>query len=196
MPVPTLLLALFLGVGLSASAGLNAFLPLLLLGAAARFHVVPGLALNGSFAWLTSDVALVVLIIASIIEIVADKVPAVDHALHAAGTVVRPLAATLAAASVLKGVDPAVASVVGLIIGAPTSLGFHALKSGTRVASSATTLGCANPVISLVEDCISFAIAVLSILLPLAVPLILAVVAFAAWRLMRRTRQAATPARI
>jgi hypothetical protein len=188
MTAPTLLLALLLGLGLSASAGLNAFLPLLLLGAAARY-VVPGLALNGSFAWLTSDVALVVLIIASIIEIIADKIPAVDHALHAAGTVVRPLAATLAAASVLKGLDPAVAAVVGLIIGAPTSLGFHALKSGARVASSATTLGCANPLLSLFEDCVSLVIAVSAILLPLAVPLVLAAVVFTAWLAIRRIRR-------
>lgn len=189
MPVSTFVMALFLGLGLAASAGLNAFLPLLLLGAAARFHVVPGLALNGSFTWLTSDVALIVLIVASIIEIVADKIPAVDHALHAAGVIIRPLAATLAAASVLKGLDPAVAALVGLVIGAPTSFGFHALKSGTRVASSATTLGCANPVISLFEDAVSFVMAAAAILLPIAVPLILAAVVIAAWLVMRRMRR-------
>lgn len=194
MTPPTFLVAMLLGLGLSASAGLNAFLPLLLVGAAARFHLVPGLALNGSFAWLTSDIALAVLIIASVIEIIADKIPAVDHALHAVGVFVRPLAATVAAASVLRGVDPAVASVVGLIIGAPTSFGFHALKSGTRVASTATTFGCANPLLSLVEDFVSFLIAAAAILLPLSIPFILAAVALMAWMVIRRMRRRVTPA--
>lgn len=195
MTTSDLILAILLGVGLSASAGLNAFLPLLVLGAAARFHVA-GITLNGSFEWLTSDIALAVLAIATIVEIIADKVPAVDHALHSIGTVVRPIAGALAAASVLTGMNPSVAAIVGLIIGAPTSLGFHAVKSGTRVASTATTFGCANPILSAIEDVISLALAVLSILAPLVVPLVLALLVFAAWQLARRARRReATPPR-
>ena len=132
---------MLLGLGLSASTGLNTFLPLLLLSAAARFHIA-GIELGQRFDWLSSDVAIIVLIVASVVEIVADKVPAVDHFLDSIGTFIRPLAATVATASVLTGADvnPTVAAVVGLMIGAPTSLGFHTLKAGTRVASSAATL--------------------------------------------------------
>jgi hypothetical protein len=191
MTLMTAILCTLAGIGLSASAGLNAFLPLLLLGAAARFHLA-GLQLNGSFAWLTTDAALITLIIASVVEIVADKIPAVDHALHAVSTIIRPVAGTLAAASVFKGVDPAVAAIAGLVIGAPASLGMHALKSGTRVASSTTTLGCANPVISLIEDAISFVFAAVSIVVPLLVPLMLVLVVFAVWQLARRIRNPQT----
>lgn len=190
-----IVLAILLGLGLSASTGLNTFLPLLLLAAAARFGIA-GITLGEKFEWLTSDVAMIVLIIAAIIELVADKVPAVDHVLDVVGTFIRPVAASVAAASVFTGIDPTVAAVLGLMIGAPTSFGFHTLKAGTRVASTAATFGCANPIISLVEDILSVALSVLSIFAPLFVPLALALLAVLLWQVMKRIRATgAAPAR-
>ena len=184
-------LAVLLGLGLSASTGLNTFLPLLLLSAAARFNIA-GIELGQRFDWLSSDVAIIVLIVASIVEIIADKVPAVDHFLDSIGTFIRPATATIATASVLTGVDvdPTVAAIVGFIVGTPTALGFHTLKAGTRVASTATTFGCANPILSLVEDAISFAFSILAIFAPILVPLALALFALALWRIVKRTRAA------
>jgi uncharacterized membrane protein len=185
-----LVLALLLGLGLAASTGLNTFLPLLLLSAAARFHIA-GIELGAKFHWLSSDVAMIVLIVACVIEIVADKFPAVDHFLDTIGTFVRPTAGAVAAASVLTGVDPTVAAILGIIVGAPTSFGFHSLKAATRVASSATTFGCANPVISLVEDVVSFFLSMVAIFAPVAIPAFLLLFAWALWRLVKRIR--ATP---
>ncbi|MEO8379900.1 MAG: DUF4126 domain-containing protein, partial [Acidobacteriota bacterium] len=183
MSVLHYVLPILLGLGLSASTGLNTFLPLLLLGAAARFHVA-GITLGDKFEWLTSDAAMIALIIACVIELVADKIPAVDHFLDTAGTFVRPVAGALASASVLTGVDPMVAAIVGIIIGGPASLGMHTLKAGTRIASSATTFGCANPILSIVEDILSFSLSVVAIFLPILVPLALALLVFALWRIM------------
>lgn len=183
-------LGVLLGLGLSASTGLNTFLPLLLLAAAARFHVA-GVELGTKFEWLTSDAAMITLIVACVIELVADKIPAVDHFLDSAGTVVRPLAGALASASVLTGVDPMVAAIIGIIVGAPTSLGMHTLKAGTRVASTATTFGCANPVISIIEDVLSFCLSVLAMFAPLLVPVALALLIFSLYRLMKRVRRGA-----
>src|SRR4028119_1744513 len=109
-----------LGLGLAASSGLNTFLPLLVLALAAKMNLF-GVQLNGSFAWLASDVALGTLGVAAFAEIIADKVPTVDHALDAIGTVARPAAGALAAASVFHNSDPAMATLLGLIIGAPTA---------------------------------------------------------------------------
>lgn len=190
MTTANLVLALLLGLGLSASTGLNTFLPLLLLSAAARFQIA-GITLGAKFDWLSSDVAIIVLIIACILELVGDKVPAVDHFLDAVGTFVRPIAGTIATASVLTGVDPTVAAIVGLIIGAPTSFGFHALKAGTRAASSTVTFGCANPIISLIEDLLSLALSAIAIFVPFLVPLALALIAFALWKLVKRLRATA-----
>ncbi len=190
MEPTAILLAVLLGLGLSASTGLNTFLPLLLLSAAARFQIA-GIELGQRFDWLSSDVAIIVLIVASIVEIVGDKIPAVDHFLDSIGTFVRPLAATVATASVLTGADvnPTVAAVVGIMIGAPTSLGFHTLKAGTRVASSAATLGCANPILSLIEDAISLALTVVAIFVPLAVPIALALLVWGLWVVAKRVRR-------
>jgi hypothetical protein len=195
METTTLILAVLLGVGLSASSGLNTFLPLLLLGGAAKFHVA-GIVLNGKFAWLASDKVLIVLIVASVIEIIADKIPALDHALDVAGTLVRPAAGLVAMASVLTGVDPMVASIVGLIIGAPTAFGLHSLKAGTRVASSATTFGCANPILSILEDVVSVGLSICAIFAPVLVPVFLAVLIFVLWKIVQRFRRkaAARPA--
>lgn len=181
-------LALLLGLGLSASTGLNTFLPLLLLAAAAKFEIA-GITLGEKFEWLSSDVAIIVLIIAAIVELIGDKVPAVDHFLDSIGTFARPAAGAVAVASVLTDVDPMVAAIVGLIVGAPTSFGFHTLKAGTRVASTATTFGCANPVISILEDLLSLGLSVLSIFAPLLVPIALALLAWVLWKLVQRLRQ-------
>lgn len=184
-----IVLGLLLGLGLSASTGLNTFLPLLLLSAAARFHIA-GVQLGTKFEWLTSDGVMIALIVACILEIIGDKIPAVDHFLDATGTFLRPLAGALASASVLTGVDPKIAAILGLIIGAPTSFGLHTLKAGTRVASSATTFGCANPIISLIEDVISFSLSVLSIFAPIVVPIALAILVFVLYRMVKRIRGA------
>ena len=193
METGSLILALLLGLGLSASTGLNTFLPLLLLSAAARFNIA-NISLGERFEWLTSDVAIIVLIVACIAELVADKVPAVDHFLDSIGTFVRPIAGALASASVLTGLDPTVAALVGIMIGAPTSLGFHTLKAGTRMASSAATFGCANPFISVVEDVLALVLSIIAIFTPVIVPIALAVLIFGLWQVVKRVRAQATAA--
>jgi hypothetical protein len=188
-------LAAMLGLGLSASTGLNTFLPLLLFAAAARFHIA-GITLGAKFDWLTSDTAMIVLIIACVIEIVADKVPAVDHFIDSIATFVRPAAASLAAGAALTGanVDPVVAAIGGIIIGTPVSLGFHTLKAATRVTSTATTFGCANPVLSLIEDVVAFLLSVLAIFAPIVVPIAVALIAWALWVVVKRMRRTAVAA--
>lgn len=183
----TWILPALLGLGLAAAAGLRAFLPLLLLGVAARFELF-GVSLNDKAEWLGSDAALVTLAIATALELAADKVPFLDHALSAVGTVTRPIAAVVAAGSVFAGVDPVVAAVAGVVIGAPTALAFHAAQSGTRVASTATTGGLLNPVVSVVEDLLAVLTAGLALALPLLVPVLLALLLWAIWRLVRATR--------
>lgn len=181
------LLAVLLGLSLAASAGLNAFLPLLMLSVAGHFHLA-GINLGGNFYWLGSDLAIVILAVATVLEIIGDKIPAVDHVLHSVGLVVRPAAGWLAAASVLGGADPTVAAVVGLIIGAPTALGFHAAKASTRAVSSATTLGIANPFLSALEDFLSFAVAMIGFIAPVLAPVVLGGLAWLLWRMAKTAK--------
>ena len=181
------ILAALLGLSLAASIGLNAFLPLLMLAGAAHFRLAD-VQLNDNFAWLASEQALFVLVIATVLEIIGDKIPAVDHALHALGVVIRPIVGTLAAAAVFTQADPTIAAIAGLIIGTPAALGFHAAKAGTRAASSATTLGCANPILSVVEDCIAFALVLIGFFAPLLVPVVLILVGLLLWKLVKAAR--------
>ncbi|WP_216361223.1 DUF4126 domain-containing protein [Caulobacter mirabilis] len=195
MPVEILqtwILPALLGLGLAAATGLRAFLPLLLLSIAARFGLF-GVELNGQTAWLGSNAAIVALAIATALELAADKVPVLDHALSAVGTVVRPLAAILAAGSVFAGVDPMIAAVAGIVIGAPTALAFHAAQSGTRVASTATTGGLANPLVSFVEDALAFVTVLIALAAPLLVPIVLIALLWLIWRLVKAVRRRLFP---
>lgn len=194
MDITSIALAVLLGLGLSASTGLNTFLPLLLFAGAARFHIA-GISLGQKFDWLTSDVAMIVLIIACVVEIIADKVPAVDHFLDSIATFIRPVAASVAAGAALTGanVDPTVAAIGGIIIGTPTALGFHTLKAATRVGSSAATFGCANPILSIIEDVLSLAMSVLAIFVPVLVPLALVLMGWVLWKIVKRLRAPAPP---
>ena len=184
--------AVGLAIGLAACAGLRAWLPLLLTGGLVRAGMIE---VGPSFTFISSDRALVLFGLASVIEIVADKIPAVDHALDALGTVLRPVAATVLAASVFGSfADPVTAVALGVAVGAPSALVPHAGKAALRAASSAFTGGLANPVISVLEDLIALALFLLAVLLPLlAGGLVLLTAYLIARRLRRRAPSAATP---
>jgi hypothetical protein len=188
----TWLLAAFLGLGLAASAGLKTFVPLLVLSAAERFHLF-GLQLAPAFAWLGSWPALAALALATAAELAADKIPIVDHAVSAVGTLARPAAGALAAAAAFHQLDPGLAALAGLVIGAPTALAFHTAQAGGRVASTATTAGAANPVVSLAEDALAFGTAILALAAPVLVPIALGVIFWLVWRLTHRVRRALGP---
>lgn len=189
-----LLASLGLAITLAASAGLRAWLPLLVTGALARAGLVQ---VGESFQLLASTPVLVALGAATIIEILGDKIPAVDHALDVVSTFTRPLAGILVSASVMWQVsDPMVALGIGLLVGAPAAAVPHALKSGVRLASTATTGGLANPVVSVAEDGVSLGLILLAVVLPLLAGLlviVLGLVAFRAWRRRRNTALGHTP---
>ena len=183
--------ALALAIALAASAGLRAWLPLLLAGGLARAGVLD---LGPTFQFLGSDKALVLFAIATMIDLVGDKIPAVDHALDVLGTPLRPAAGALLAASVLGTVsDPLTSIVLGTAVGAPTALVPHAAKSALRAASTATTGGLANPLLSFVEDAITLVAFALAVLVPLAVVALLGLTLYLASRWLRR-RHATTAA--
>jgi hypothetical protein len=190
--VQDLVPSLALGIGLAACAGLRAWLPLLLTGLLARFDY---LTLGPAFQFLTTNRALVLFGAATLIEFVGDKFPAVDHALDAIGTVLRPVAGALLAASVLWEVqDPLVAVALGVVVGAPSALVPHAAKSALRAVSTTLTAGIANPLLSLLEDAIAIGLFVLAILVPLLVALLVACSALLLLRWFRnRARTQAPP---
>jgi len=183
--------ALALAIALAASAGLRAWLPLLLAGGLARAGV---LELGDSFSFLASNKALVLFGVATVIELVGDKVPTIDHALDAIGTPVRPAAGALLAASVLGTVsDPLTALVLGTAVGAPSALVPRAAKTALRTVPTTLTGGLANPILSFLEDAISLITFVLAVLVPVLVVALLGLTTYVLVRLFRR-RKAEVPA--
>ena len=183
--------ALAMAIALAAAAGLRAWLPLFAAGGLARLGVFE---LGQSFQFLSSDKALVLFGVATAIEVVGDKIPAVDHALDVIGTPLRPLAGAVLAASILGTVaDPLTSAVLGIAVGAPTALVPHVAKSALRAASSVATGGLANPALSFVEDAVSVVLLILAVLVPLVVVALVVATVFLAARWLRR-RRALAPA--
>jgi len=188
-----LLYAVALAVALAACAGLRALLPILLTGLVARMGWLP---LGKPFGFLSTNWALLLFGIATVLEILGDKIPAVDHALDTVHTILRPLAGSMLAAAALSSVsDPATSIALGIILGAPTALVPHAAKATARVISTATTGGLANPVISVMEDVGTVALFVFAVVVPVVVALMMVLVTVLVLRrlLRRRPPTSATP---
>jgi len=183
-PLAEFLPALAMGIALAAAAGLRAWLPLLAAGGLARLGV---LQLGATFQFLASDKALAIFGIATVIELVGDKIPAVDHALDAIGTPLRPVIGAVLAASVLGTVtDPLTGALLGVAVGAPTALVPHVAKSALRAVSTTTTAGLANPALSFVEDAITVVLLIGAVLVPVLVVALVAFTLVVAARWLRR----------
>ena len=184
-PVQMWVLPALLGLGLASATGLRTFLPLLMLALAAKFELF-GVRLIDQMDWLVSWPAISALAVATTAEFLGDKVPAIDHALNMLGYVTRPVAGAVAAGSVFWAVDPTMAAVAGLIVGAPAALAFNAAQTGVRVGSTATTGGLGNPIVSFIEDVLTFLTVIVAFLAPILIPLVLIALAFVVIRLARR----------
>ena len=181
-------LNLFTAFGLSTSAGLNAYLPLLLVALLSRFTDL--ITLESPWNVLESWWIIGLLTVLLLIELFVDKVPALDTANDVLQTVIRPVAgAVLFAAS--SGVVTDVHPVLALVLGLLTAGGVHAVKATARPVVTGATAGTMNPVVSTLEDILSLLIAILAILLPLLgiVLLVVLLILLLRWRRRRRRQQ-------
>jgi len=180
--------SVFAAVGLSGAAGLNAYLPLLLSAVLERLDVVD---LGEPFGALSSDAGIAVLAALFVADFVGDKIPGVDHVLHIVGTVVHPVAGALLFVG-QTGVDTGIPAAVAAILGAATAETLHGGRAALRPASTTTTAGFGNPLLSLGEDAASLALTIAAFALPLVALLLvlglLAAVITAARRLSRSRR--------
>ena len=183
-----LLLGVFTAFGLSASAGLNAYIPLLVVGVIA--HYTDWITLNDPWNLLANPWVLIVLGILVIIEMLADKIPAVNHINDAIQTFIRPMAGAIAfaaSAKVITDVHPVLALICGLLVAGSV----HAVKAvAVRPIVTATTGGAGNIPVSIAEDIFSTVMSILAIVVPILVGvlLILMVVLLLQWRQRRREK--------
>ena len=190
-PEETLLLAtqLAMGFALAACVGLRTFLPLLAAGLLARFGYVD---LGDKFEWMARTPALVVFGSAVVFEVLADKVPGLDHALHFVESFVKPAAGTLVAAALFTNLDPMTAVVLGLIGGGTIAGAVHVAKGSARAASTVLTGGLGNPVLSIFDDVLAVGGIVLAILAPIVAALIVLFLVVGVARLLMKRRREVT----
>ncbi|MFI6824981.1 DUF4126 domain-containing protein [Micromonospora sp. NPDC050187] len=182
------------GSGLAASAGLNAYIPLLTMGLLARYTDV--ITLPAGWQWLGDGWVIAILVVLLAVEVVADKVPVVDHVNDVVQTVVRPTAGGLAfgagsSSETVTVSDPgqffSSSDWVPVVVGVLIALGVHLLKSAARPIVNASTAGVGAPVASTAEDATSVVMSVVAILLPVLVLVFLVgLVVFVFWFLRRR----------
>ena len=179
-----LLMGILSAFGLSASAGLNAYIPLLVVALTARFTDL--ITLNKPWNTLESWWVIGLLIILSLIEFFADKVPAVNHANDLIQTFVRPAAGAIVFASsakVISDVHPILAMGLGLLVAG----GVHTVKTvAVRPAVTATTGGAGNIPVSIAEDILSTFVSIIATVMPILLAAF--IVVFGAWLAARITR--------
>lgn len=180
------------GLGLSGSAGLNAYLPLLILGVMQRVKVVE---LAEPYDTIGHPLVLAILVVLLIIEMTADKIPAVDSLNDLINTGIRPAAGALlftASTSTMQDTDPTLLTAASLLSGGISAGGIHAAKTAVRPGVTVSSGGMGNFFVSLIEDVISTMVSLFAVLLPFAVLLfafsVVAIVGWWAWD-WRRTRK-------
>jgi len=175
--------------GLSAATGLNAYLPLLIVGLLARYTDL--ITLSAPWNTLENVWVLGVLAVLLVIEMTADKIPAVDTVNDVVQTVIRPTAGAIlfaASGNVISDMSPVLAMICGLLVAGAV----HSVKASVRPAITATTAGIGNPVISVLEDVVSGLTALTAVLLPALAALFVVIMAgLITWFLIRRRRQQA-----
>ena len=189
------MLELLTGLGLSASAGLNAWVPLLVVGLLARYTEL--LRLPESWQWLDNGWVLSILAVLLVVELVADKVPVLDSVNDMLQTVVRPTSGGLVFAAGSSAETAAVSDPDALfadrgwlpvVIGVLVALVVHALKSAARPVVNAATAGVGGPVVSTAEDLTSVAMSVVAIVLPILIIVFLVGLVGLGWWAIRRRR--------
>jgi hypothetical protein len=178
--------------GLSTSAGLNAYIPLLVVAVIGRLSILADwdiLRLREPWDTLTSWWIIGLLAVLLVIEITVDKIPAADTVNDVIHTVIRPAAGAVlfaANANVITDIHPVLALACGLFLAG----GVHAVKATARPVVTTTTAGVGNPIVSTIEDVLATIVSLLSVLIPvLAAAILLLAVGTLAWLWWRRRKR-------
>ena len=177
---------LLTGLGLAMPAGLNAYIPLLAVALADRYfgllHLAP------PYDLISSPAGIIVITILLVIEVLADKIPLVDHVNDLINSVVRPSAGAvlvMASTGTVESINPIFAMVLGLLIAG----GVHTVKASVRPTVTATTGGVGNPIVSAAEDGLAIGLTVVALLAPILIIAVLIALAAIIFRLLRRRRR-------
>lgn len=173
-----LLTGLFSSLGLSGAAGLNAYIPLLMVGILSRLGLME---LAQPFDLLANPWVLGGVACIGILDFVGDKIPGIDHLLHLLGGLVNTTAGAILFASQAGVADlpPAMSMALGLVVAG----GMHGTKAAVRPLATATTAGLGNPLVSFVEDGVSLLMSIFAVFLPILAVMMLVAILVIAYRI-------------
>ncbi len=170
------IISIFLGIGLAASVGFRVFLPLFALSLAAYFGVWE---LNQHWVWIGSLAALIILGVATLVELLAYFIPWVDNLLDSLAIPLAAIAGTAVMVSTVANLDPVVTWSLAIIAGGGTATAIKGASAAGRVVSTATTGGLANPLVATLESGTAIVVTTASIFAPiLAMVLVIIILIF------------------
>ncbi len=159
-------MSIMIGVALSATCGFRVFIPLLAVNIGTRAQDANGqplIELAGGFDWLSSDIAMMVFLVATLFEIAGYYIPWIDNLLDTIASPASIAAGTVITASFITGMDPWLQWLLGMIAGGGAAGAVQATTVVTRAASTVTTGGLGNPIVASVETSGAFLGSALSI---------------------------------
>ena len=152
-----------LGIGLAAATGFRVFLPLLIMSIAANAGYLP---LSDGFSWLSTSGALIMLVVAALVEIIAYYIPGVDNLLDSLATPGAIVAGIAVSAAVMTDMPPMVKWTLAIIAGGGTAALTQGATAVIRAHSSIFTAGLGNPVVATVEFLGALLVSLLALLAP------------------------------
>jgi hypothetical protein len=182
---PDTIISIFLGIGLAASVGFRVFLPLFALSLAAYLNVWE---LNESWQWIGSLAALITLGVATLVEIFAYFIPWVDNVLDSLAVPLAGIAGTAVMVSTVANLDPVVTWSLAIIAGGGTATAIKGANAAGRMASTTTTGGVANPIVSTLETGTAVAVSTASILAPPIAAILVIIILVVIFRIYRKMR--------
>ena len=185
-------MSIMIGVALSATCGFRVFVPLLAVNIGTRALDADGqplIELAGGFDWLSSDIALMVFLVATLFEIGGYYIPWIDNLLDTIASPASIVAGTVITASFVTGMDPWLQWLLGVIAGGGAAGAVQATTVVARAGSTVTTGGLGNPIVASVETSGAFLGAALSIVaVEFAIVLFVLLLGGGVWIWWRRRR--------
>jgi hypothetical protein len=148
--------------GLSTSVGLRPFVTLALASLAMHFGYLHP---SAPYRALGSDGATAVLALLALAELLADKLPVIDHAMHVLHFATKPIAAAILVGAIVP-LESSPLDGTTMALAALNAFGLHTAVAAIRAGSTSLTLGMANPLVSLAEDAAAAAGVGLALFLP------------------------------
>ncbi len=181
-----IILAILLGFSLSAAAGFRVFVPFLVMSIAAKAGF---LQLASGFSWIGSDLALIVFLIATILEIIAYYVPYLDNLLDMVALPAAAIAGTILTATFITDMSPLLRWTLAIVAGGGTSAVVHAAAATVRGASTVVTAGLGNNVVATLENASSTVISIFALISPIVALVAIVVIIWLMLRLLKKDRQ-------